>query len=65
MTQTEIKTLAQEAIDAAARHIQDKLDAPSGDIAGLFFIGETLDITTQIFADYIRQEICFRTNTTR
>lgn len=46
-----------DALDAAARHIQDQLGIETGDIAGLYFQGDTLEIPLSIFEAYIQTEI--------
>lgn len=49
--------LARDALDAAARHIQDALGVETGDLAGLFFIGDKEEAMLAILEDYIKSEI--------
>ena len=50
----EITTLAQEALDAAARLIQDRLGVETGDFAGVFFSNGKAE---EILQEYIREEL--------
>lgn len=59
-TQNEINDLAESALDIACAFIQEQLNVPTGDLAGLFFSGERQKIIESIFQDYIRSEIQFK-----
>lgn len=48
MNAQEIDDLAREALDAAARLIQDRLGVLTGDLAGLYFTGQTYDDTLSL-----------------
>lgn len=48
--------LAEEALNAAVKLIQDRLGVTSGDVAGQYFSGKNA-LTVSIFADYIRTEL--------
>ena len=52
--------LAQDALDAAARSIQDALGVETGDFAGMFFSGEAGETIIQILVQYIEQEMSER-----
>lgn len=51
--------LARDALDAAARHIQDALGVETGDLAGLYFMGEKEQAMLAILEDYIKAEISY------
>lgn len=51
------ETLADEALDAAARHIQDALGITTGDFAGMYFSGDNGARITDILADYAMSEM--------
>ena len=57
MNAQEIDDLAREALDAAARLIQDRLGVLTGDLAGLYFTGQTYDDTISTLARYIQAEL--------
>ena len=57
MNAQEIDDLAREALDAAARLIQDRLGVLTGDLAGLYFTGQTHDDTIRTLAGYIKAEL--------
>lgn len=57
MKQQDIQELAREAIDVAVRHIQDRLGIKTGDLAGLYFQGDTYEIPLSILEAYIQVEI--------
>jgi hypothetical protein len=57
MTRTDINTLADEAANEAVRYIQERMDIPTGDFAGLYFSDHTWDDITQILSGYIAAEI--------
>ena len=57
MTADEIETLANDALDAAALTIQERLGVKTGDFAGLYFSGDRLAYVLAILADYIRAEV--------
>jgi hypothetical protein len=50
----EITTLAQDALDAAARLIQDRIGVETGDFAGVFFSNGKME---EILQEYIREEL--------
>ena len=54
MTNHEIESLAEDALNLAVKHIQDKLGIDSGDFAALFFCD---DLVQKILCDYIRAEV--------
>jgi hypothetical protein len=49
--------LAEGALDAAARYIQDELGVEFGDNAGMFFQGEAYDAIIRILTDYAEEEL--------
>jgi hypothetical protein len=57
MNEQHIKDLAEEALHAAARSIQDTLGVESGDVAGIFFTGPYADKIHEIFEMYIKYEL--------
>lgn len=58
MTNDQMTTLADDAANAAIAHIQEKLNIPTGDFAGLYFSdAEKWHRLTAILSDYIRAEI--------
>jgi hypothetical protein len=59
-TQNEINELAESALDVACAFIQEQLNVPTGDLAGLFFSGKPKDIILEVLQDYISQEIQFK-----
>ena len=56
-TQEEIQDIAEEALNAACRVVQERLGIKSGDLAALYFQGHTERVTTDILRGYIRTEI--------
>ena len=54
---SDVETLANDALDAAARHIQDALGITTGDFAGMFFSGSNGATITDILADYAMSEM--------
>lgn len=50
-------TLADGALDAAARYIQDALGIKTGDFAGMFFSGDNGITITNILSDYATAEM--------
>jgi hypothetical protein len=52
-----IEDLAEEALNAAVRLIQDRLGVETGDFAGLFFSGALERATKNIFQEYINAEL--------
>ena len=56
-TTTEVQDLADEALNAACRVIQERLGIKSGDLAALYFQGRTERVITDILRGYIRTEI--------
>ena len=59
-TQNEINHLAESALDVACAFIQEQLNVPTGDLAGLFFSGKPKEIILEVLQDYISQEIQFK-----
>ena len=57
MTQDEIRDLADDALNVACKHIQDKLGVPTGDVAGMFFSGPVDEQIRIILEGYIRSEL--------
>jgi hypothetical protein len=55
-THQDPESLAEEALDAAAAYIQDKLGITDGGPAGMFFSGENGITVEKIFADYVMFE---------
>jgi hypothetical protein len=49
--------LAEGALDAAARYIQDELGIEFGDNAGMFFQGEAYDTIIRILSEYAQDEM--------
>jgi len=56
-TQNEINDLASSALDLACAFIQEQLNVPKGDLAGLFFTGKPQELIETLFKSYIRSEI--------
>ena len=56
-TQEEIQDIADEALNAACRVVQERLGIKSGDLAALYFQGRTERVITDILRGYIRTEI--------
>lgn len=59
-TQKEINDLAESTLDVACAFVQEQLNIPTGDFAGLFFTGKAKEIILEVFQDYISQEIQFK-----
>ena len=59
-TQQEIDNLAISALDVACAFIQEQINIPTGDVAGIYFSGKSKDIIESIFKEYIRTEIQFK-----
>ena len=59
-TQQEIDNLAISALDVACAFIQEQMNIPTGDVAGIYFSGKPKDIIESIFKEYIRTEIQFK-----
>ena len=57
MKTEQINQLADEAANEAVRYIQEKMDIPTGDFAGLYFSGQRWTVITQILSGYIVAEI--------
>ena len=55
MTENQIQSLAEDALNVACKHMQDALGVTQGDFAGLFFGFD--DQVQKIFAEYIRGEL--------
>ena len=56
-TETEVQDLADEALNAACRVVQERLGIKSGDLAAFYFQGHTERVITDILRGYIRTEI--------
>ena len=56
MTEAENDRLAEEALDAACRAIQDRLGISDGLLASLFFTGDNLETVLAVFRQYIQAE---------
>jgi hypothetical protein len=56
-TQNEINDLASSALDVACAFIQEQMNIPSGDLAGIFFTGRPQELIETLFKSYIRAEI--------
>ena len=54
-TNNEIDSLAEDAVNVAVKHIQDKLGIKAGDFAGIFFSYD--DYVLKVFKEYIRGEM--------
>jgi len=54
---SDLETLANDALDAAALSIQDALGVEHGDFAGTFFTGEIGENILEILRDYAREEM--------
>lgn len=59
-TQTEIQDIADEALNAACRVVQDRLGDPNGDLAAYYFQGHTERVIGDILRGYIRHQIQWR-----
>jgi hypothetical protein len=57
MKHTDIETLADEAANEAIKYIQEKMNIPSGDFAGMYFDNRRWEVITQILVGYIVSEI--------
>lgn len=55
-----VAAIAESAINAAVREIQEQLDVPTGDLAGMFFSGELHERLMLIFSCYIRSELAMK-----
>jgi hypothetical protein len=55
LTNNEIDSLAEDAVNVAVKHIQDKLGIKAGDFAGIFFSYD--DYVFKVFKEYIRGEM--------
>tara|TARA_R110000822_G_scaffold154041_1_gene293500 strand:- start:707 stop:1123 length:417 start_codon:yes stop_codon:yes gene_type:complete len=56
-TVEDIQTIADEALNAACRVVQDRLGVTSGDLAAQYFQGQTERVIDDILRGYIRSEI--------
>ena len=54
---SDVETLANDALDAAALSIQDALGVEHGDFAGMFFAGDAGKTILEILTDYAREEM--------
>lgn len=55
-----INAIAESAINAAVREVQDQLDIETGDFAGIFFSGELNEQLMRIFSLYIKSELMMK-----
>jgi hypothetical protein len=53
----QIRDLADDAANAAVKHIQDQLGVQSGDLAGLHVSGDNWDSMVNTLAKYIQEEL--------
>lgn len=51
------ETLAEGALNAAARYIQDELGIETGDAAGMFFTGKNLEMIMDVLTEYAEYEL--------
>jgi hypothetical protein len=56
-TETEVQDIADEALNAACRVVQERLGVPNGDLAAHYFQGHTERVIDDILRGYIRTEI--------
>jgi hypothetical protein len=56
-SQTEVQDIADEALNAACRLIQERLGVENGDLAAHYFQGHTERVIYDILRGYIRTEI--------
>ncbi len=56
-TTTEIQDIADEALNAACRVVQERLGVLNGDLAAHYFQGQTERVIDDILRGYIRTEI--------
>lgn len=52
-----VQDIAEEALNVAIRHIQDDLGVTTGDLAGMFFSGDSFDTIKNVFVEYIQAEL--------
>lgn len=57
MNPDQVRDLADNAANAAVKHIQDVLGVQTGDLAGMHFSGDNWDIMVSILAKYIQEEL--------
>jgi len=57
MKTEQIHQLADEAANEAVRFIQERMNIPTGDFAGLYLSGHRWEVITQILSGYIVAEI--------
>jgi hypothetical protein len=53
----ETESLADDALEAAIKHVQERLGVESGDVAAQFFTGKAEDVIKRVLIKYIEQEI--------
>ena len=58
-TEDQIKTIAENALNAACLSIQNELGQTDGGIAGIYFSGIRADAILSILSGYIHTEINF------
>ena len=56
-TETEVQDIADEALNAACRVVQERLGVTNGDLAAHYFQGQTERVIDDILRGYIRTEI--------
>jgi len=55
LTDTQIGELVEAALEAACRVVQDKLGVESGDLAAIFWSGDSKDLFTSLFVARIQR----------
>jgi hypothetical protein len=57
LTDTQIGELVEAALEAACRVVQNKLGIESGDLAAIFWSGDSEDVFKSLFVAYIMAEL--------
>ena len=57
LTDTQIGELVDAALEAACRVVQDRLGVESGDLAAIFWSGDSEDLFKGLFVAYIMTEL--------
>jgi len=60
LSDAEIKELADDALSAACKFIQDRLGQDDGGVAGHFFSGENRETVERVLSDYIKTELTYQ-----